>query len=70
MGKYEYLSGQDLGYKLDVIQRAKFEYSPFGEAFNKVFERDDKNKKIISEKSKVKNLLHKEENMKEKDLKY
>ena len=47
LGKYEYLSGQDLGYKLDVIQRAKFEYSPLGEAFSKVFERDDKNKKVI-----------------------
>ena len=25
--KYEYLIGEDLGYKLDVIQKAKFEYS-------------------------------------------
>ena len=28
--KYEYLTGEDLGYKPDVIQRAKFEYSPLG----------------------------------------
>ena len=41
--KYEYLTGEDLGYKPDVIQRTKFEYSPLGEAFKK----DDKNKKII-----------------------
>ena len=27
--KYEYLTGKDLGYKPDVIQKAKFEYSPF-----------------------------------------
>ena len=26
--KYEYLTGEDLGYKPDVIQKAKFEYSP------------------------------------------
>ena len=35
--KYEYLTSEDLGYKPDVIQRAKFEYSPLGEAFNKEF---------------------------------
>ena len=45
--KYEYLSGEDLGYKPDVIQRAKFEYSPLGEGCNKVFKKDDKNKKVI-----------------------
>ena len=28
--KYEYLTGKDLGYKPDVIQKAKFEYSPLG----------------------------------------
>ena len=33
--KYEYLSGEDLGYKPDVIQKAKFEYSPLGKVFNK-----------------------------------
>ena len=43
--KYEYLTGEDLGYEPDLIQRAKFEYSPLGEAFNKVFKKDDKNKK-------------------------
>ena len=47
MDKYEYLTREDLGYKPDVIQRAKFEYSPLGEAFNKVFKKDDKNKKVI-----------------------
>ena len=29
-----------------MIQRAKFEYSPLREAFNKVFKKDDKNKKV------------------------
>ena len=47
MEKYEYLTAEDLGYKPDVIQRANFEYSPLGEAFNKVFKKDDKNKKVI-----------------------
>ena len=47
MDKYEYLTGEDLGYKPDVIQRAKREYSPLGEAFNKVFKKDNQNKKVI-----------------------
>ena len=47
MEKYEYLTGEDLRYKPDVIQRAKCEYSPLGDAFNKVFKKDDKNKKVI-----------------------
>ena len=55
LGKYEYLTGEDLGYKPDVIQRAKFEYSPLGEAFNKVFKKDDKNKKVIKHGS---DLVH------------
>ena len=32
--KYEYLTGEDLGYKTDLIQKAKFEYSPLGKVFN------------------------------------
>ena len=28
--KYEYLTGEDLGYMPDVIQKAKFEYSLLG----------------------------------------
>ena len=26
--KYEYLTGENLGYKPDVVQKVKFEYSP------------------------------------------
>ena len=33
--KHEYLTDEDLGYKPDVIQKAKFEYSPLGKVFNK-----------------------------------
>ena len=28
--KYEYLTGQDLGYKRSVVEPAKFDYSPSG----------------------------------------
>ena len=35
LDKYEYLTGEDLGYRPDSVQKAKFEYSPLGEVFNK-----------------------------------
>ena len=38
--KHEYLTGEDLGYKPDVVQKAKFEYSPLGRLFNKGLEKD------------------------------
>ena len=31
LDKYEYLTGEDLGYEPGVIEKAKFEYSPMGE---------------------------------------
>ena len=33
--KYEYLTSEDLGYKPDVIQKAKFEYSHLVKSFIK-----------------------------------
>ena len=47
-GDYEYLTGEDLGYKPDVIQRAKFVYCPLAEAFNKAFKKDEKIKKPLN----------------------
>ena len=35
LDKYEYLTGKDLGYKSDPVLKAKFEYSPLGQVFNK-----------------------------------
>ena len=45
--KYEYLTGEELGYTPDVIQRAKFQHYSLGEGFNKVFKKNDKIKKVI-----------------------
>ena len=42
LDKYEYLTGEDLGYKPDVIQKAKFEYCPLGKVFNKGLDESDK----------------------------
>ena len=34
MDKYEYLTGEDLGYMPNVGEKAKFEYSPLGEVLS------------------------------------
>ena len=39
--KYKYLTGEDLGYKLSVIEQAKFEYSPLGMSLSKAFKKDE-----------------------------
>ena len=45
--KYEYLSGEDLAYKPDVIQKAKFEHSPLGKVFNKRLDESDKKEGLL-----------------------
>ena len=40
--KYEYLTGEDLGYKTNVIEQAKFDFSPLGNIFNKGLNEKDK----------------------------
>ena len=42
--KSEYLTGEDLEYKLDVVQKAKSEYSPLGKVFNKGLDESKKTK--------------------------
>ena len=39
--RYEYLNGEDLGYKPSETEQAKFDYSPFGKVFNKGLDKDD-----------------------------
>ena len=38
--KYEYLTGEDFGYKPSVLEKAKFKNSPLGMAFEKTFKKD------------------------------
>ena len=42
LDKYEYLTGEDLGYRPDPVQKAKFEYSPLGQMFNKGLDSSEK----------------------------
>ena len=45
--KYEYLTGDDVGYKRDVIQKAKFEYSPLGKVVNIGPDESDKEEGLL-----------------------
>ena len=44
-GKYEYLTGEDLGLKQSTVEQAKFEYSLLGKNFNKGLDKDEDKKK-------------------------
>ena len=59
LDKYEYLTGEDFGYKPDVVQKAKFEYSPLGQVFNKGLEKDEKQVGLLK---RLKNIEHKTDN--------
>ena len=58
LGKYEYLTGEDLGLKSSTVEQAKFEYSPLGKIFNKGLGKDDKKEGILK---RVKNIESKNE---------
>ena len=46
--KYEYVTGEDLGYKPSVLERTKFDYSPLGEVFNKgLDDKDDQKEGLL-----------------------
>ena len=39
--KYEYLTGEDLGYKPSAVEKAKFDYSPLGMTLDKAFKKGE-----------------------------
>ena len=45
--KYEYLTGEDLGYKPNVIQKAECEYFPLGKVFDKGLDESDKKEGLL-----------------------
>ena len=47
MDKYEYLTGEDLGYKSGLIERVKFDYSPLGKEFNTGLNKEDKKEGLL-----------------------
>ena len=58
LDKYEYLTGEDLGYKPDVVQKTKFEYSPLGQVFNKGLDAGEKQEGLLK---RLKNIEGKNE---------
>ena len=59
LDKYEYLTGEDLGYRPDPVQKAKFEYSPLGQVFNKGLNASEKKEGFIK---RLKNIEDKTDN--------
>ena len=57
LDKYEYLTGEDLGFKPNTVEQAKFEYSLLGKIFNKG----------LSEENKEEGILKRLENIKDKN---
>ena len=45
--KYEYLTENDLGYKPDAFEQAKFEYSPLGKVFTDGLDKSDRNERLL-----------------------
>ena len=59
LDKYEYLTGEDLGYKPVVVEKFKFEYSPLGEALNnKAKSKIDKRDKVVNTDKQNKTLFY------------
>ena len=58
LDKYEYLTGEDLSLKPNTIEQARFEYSPLGEIFNKVLDKDDKKEGLFK---RLENITNKDE---------
>ena len=44
LGKYEYLTGEDLGFKPSTSEQAKYEYSLLGKIFSKGLEKEEDKK--------------------------
>ena len=58
LGKYELLTGADLGLKPSTIEQPKFEYSPLRKIFNKGLSEDDKKEGLLKS---LKNIEDKNE---------
>ena len=57
--KYEYLTKKYLGYKPDVFEQAKFEYSPLGKVFTDGLDKPDRNEGLLK---RLKNIEDKSNN--------
>ena len=51
-----------MGYKPDVVQKAKFEYSPLGQVFNKGLKTDEKNEGLLKRLKNIEDKIDKQLN--------
>ena len=54
LGKYEKLTGDDLGLKPSTVEQAKFQYSPLGKIINKGLSEDDKKEGLFKRLENIK----------------
>ena len=59
LDKYEYFTGEDLGYRPDPVQKAKFEYNPLGQVFNERLKTGERSKGLLK---RIKNIEDKTDN--------
>ena len=59
LDKYEYLTGEDLEYRPDPVQKAKFKYSPLGQVFNKGLDSNERQEGLLK---RLKNIEDKTDN--------
>ena len=58
--KYEYLTGEDLGYNSGIVETTKFEYSPLGKVFNKRLDQGDKKEGVLKRLGNIKDANEKQ----------
>ena len=58
LDKYEYLTGKDLQYKLDPLQKAKLEYSPLGQVFNKGLDSSERQEGLSKRLKNIEDKTH------------
>ena len=63
LDRYEYLTGEDLGFNPSTVEQARFEYSPLGKIFNKGLSEDDKKEGILKRLENIKDKNHELLNM-------
>ena len=58
LDKYEYLTGEDLGYKPDALTQAKFEYSPLGKTLTFGSTKEDKKEGLFKRLANINKAIH------------
>ena len=53
--KYEYLTGEDIGYQPSVLKEKKFDYSLFGKTFTKGLDKEDKEGGLLKRLKNIEN---------------